>query len=124
MEFFGVVWFGLVAMMANLIWLHSFESSAKPGSRPIVSERIAKCGRTGALVRVDSLLITGRTGGRVRNSFGGGWPGNSRREVRSQVPSVRNDPLARLLSQDRILKGRYQTVCRSQAVYQNLPELI
>jgi hypothetical protein len=41
MEFFGVVWFGLVAMTANLIWLHSFESSAKPGSRPIVSERIA-----------------------------------------------------------------------------------
>jgi hypothetical protein len=75
MEFFGVVWFGLVAMTANLIWLHSFESSAKPGSRPIVSERIAKCGRTGALLRVDSLLITGRTGGRVRNSFGGGWPG-------------------------------------------------
>jgi hypothetical protein len=74
MEFFGVVWFGLVAMMANLIWLHSFESSAKPGSRPIVSERIAKCGRTGALVRVDSLLITGRTGGRVRNSFGGAGP--------------------------------------------------
>ena len=69
-----MVWFGLVAMMANLIWLHSFESSPKPGSRPIVSERIAKCGRTGALVRVDSLLITGRTEGRVRNSFGGAGP--------------------------------------------------